>query len=329
MSAGEQRGVKKRLPVVGQETEPVAPRDDVESDGMARAVASRRSFLQSMAVAGAAAGTAAATGCSEDTWETFIQDHYQRMTPEQLEAVIDRLEREALREHGVEVNIEAPGPLPNVQFAYALNLNACIGCRQCEYACAAENNTSRDPEIHYIRVLELDGGSFDVEEAEHYYTGEVPKPGKVYMPVSCQHCQNPPCVRACPVQATWREHDGIVVVDYNWCIGCRYCEAACPYGARHFNFAPPSIPPSEINPDQGYLSNRIRPVGVMEKCTYCLHRTRRGLLPACQEVCPVGARKFGNLLDPNSEVRRILETKRIYILKEELGTHPSFMYYFG
>jgi molybdopterin-containing oxidoreductase family iron-sulfur binding subunit len=149
------------------------------------------------------------------------------------------------------------------------------------------------------------------------------------MPVSCQQCANPPCVSACPVDATWRERDGIIVIDYDWCIGCRYCEAACPYGARHFNFTAPSIAPSEINPDQGYLSNRIRPAGVMEKCHFCLHRVREGRLPACQEACPVGARHFGNLLDPTSEVRRILDTKRVYVLREELGTMPRFYYFFG
>ena len=116
---------------------------------------------------------------------------------------------------------------------------------------------------------------------------------------------------------------------YDWCIGCRYCEAACPYFARRFNFAEGDIRPSEINPDQGYLSNRLRPRGVMEKCTYCLHRTRKGLMPACLEACPTGSRKFGNLLDPNSEVRQVIETKRVYILHEDAGTNPRFYYYFG
>jgi Fe-S-cluster-containing dehydrogenase component len=106
------------------------------------------------------------------------------------------------------------------------------------------------------------------------------------MPVQCQQCDKPPCVSVCPVEATWKESDGIVVVDYNWCIGCRYCEAACPYHARRFNWTKPEVPAAEINPDQGYLSNRLRPQGVMEKCTFCLHRSRQGKLPACLEACP-------------------------------------------
>jgi molybdopterin-containing oxidoreductase family iron-sulfur binding subunit len=135
-------------------------------------------------------------------------------------------------------------------------------------------------------------------------------------------------VRVCPVEATWTEPDGITVVDYNWCIGCRYCEAACPYHARRFNWRKPEIAPEEINPNQAYLSNRVRPQGVVEKCTFCLHRTRKGKLPACLEACPTGARVFGNLADPDSEIRWVLENKRVFVLKEELGTRPRFFYFF-
>jgi molybdopterin-containing oxidoreductase family iron-sulfur binding subunit len=148
------------------------------------------------------------------------------------------------------------------------------------------------------------------------------------MPVQCQQCDNAPCVSVCPVEATWKEEDGIVVIDYDWCIGCRYCEAACPYHARRFNWTKPEIDAEEINPDQGYLSNRVRPQGVVEKCHFCLHRTRRGKLPACVEACPTGARVFGNLLDPDSPIRWVLDNKRVFVLKEELGTRPRFFYFF-
>ena len=124
-----------------------------------------------------------------------------------------------------------------------------------------------------------------------------------------------------------RDVDGIVVVDYNWCIGCRYCMASCPYGARHFNWAKPNIPKKEMNGDTHYLGNRPRQKGVIEKCHFCVHRTREGKLPACQEACPTGARVFGNLLDPKSDIRWILENKTVFRLKEELGTEPKFWYY--
>ena len=148
------------------------------------------------------------------------------------------------------------------------------------------------------------------------------------MPVQCHQCANPPCVKVCPVEATWQEPDGITVIDYNWCIGCRYCMAACPYDARRFNYQKPTIAKEQINPNQSYLSNRIRPKGVVEKCTFCLHRTRDGTYSACLEVCPTGARVFGNLLDPDSEINYILKNKRVYILKEDVGTFPRFYYFF-
>ena len=148
------------------------------------------------------------------------------------------------------------------------------------------------------------------------------------MPVQCQQCDNPPCVTVCPVEATWKEEDGIVVVDYNWCIGCRYCEAACPYHARRFNWEKPELSPEEVNPNQGYLSNRIRPQGTMEKCHFCLHRTREGRQPACLEACPTGARVFGDINDPESDINWVIKNKRVFVLKEELGTQPSFFYFF-
>jgi molybdopterin-containing oxidoreductase family iron-sulfur binding subunit len=171
-------------------------------------------------------------------------------------------------------------------------------------------------------------GSFEMELGRTDYTHPVPSPERFYMPVQCHQCDNAPCVKVCPIEATWKEDDGIVVVDYNWCIGCRYCEAACPYHARRFNWEKPVIPPEEINPDQGYLSNRIRPQGVMEKCTFCLHRTRNGRMPACLEACPTGARVFGDLNDPNSDIRWVLANKRVYVLKEDVGTRPRFFYFF-
>ncbi|MBT4141291.1 MAG: 4Fe-4S dicluster domain-containing protein, partial [Candidatus Latescibacteria bacterium] len=154
-----------------------------------------------------------------------------------------------------------------------------------------------------------------------------PAEGHFYMGTQCFQCENPPCVDVCPVGATWKEPDGITVVDYDWCIGCRYCEAACPYWARRFNWNEPEVPKNEINPVQHYLGNRLRKKGVMEKCTYCIQRTRDGRLPACAESCPTGARVFGNLLDPNSEIRYVLENKQVFRLKEELGTDPKFWYF--
>lgn len=260
--------------------------------------------------------------------EEFLQKHYRELTPAQLQTVLHRLEHETEAEYGAEVHIGDHRPQPGVKFGYALNLSICIGCRKCAEACHVENNHDRPSNESYIRVLEMENGSIDLAKGNANYDHPVPAPGKFYMPVQCQQCDNAPCVSVCPVEATWKEADGVVVVDYNWCIGCRYCQAACPYHARRFNWRKPEIPADEINPEQSYLSNRIRPQGVMEKCTFCLHRTREGRLPACLEACPTGARVFGNMLDPNSEVRLVLRNKRVFVLKEELGTRPSFFYFF-
>ena len=260
--------------------------------------------------------------------DEMLQKHYRELEPRDLQEVLRRLERETQQDYGAQVQIEDVRPIPGTRFAYALNLSVCIGCRRCAEACHQENNHDRKTHNSYIRVLEMEQGSLDMEHGRTDYNHPVPAKGKFYMPVQCQQCENAPCVTVCPVEATWQEEDGIVVVDHNWCIGWRYCEAACPYHARRFNWERPEIPAAEINPDQAYLSNRIRPQGVVEKCTFCLHRTRKGRLPACLEACPTGARVFGNVLDPESEIRWVLENKRAFVLKEDLGTRPRFFYFF-
>ena len=250
---------------------------------------------------------------------------------EQLRSLVKDLEREYATTYGKTVSMSDAGPMPGVVFAYALDISRCIGCRRCVYACAEENNLSRDPQVHWIRVLSMEKDKgIDFAHADPYYDPEtVPQDGHFYVPVACQHCRNAPCTKVCPTGATWTEPDGIVVIDYDWCIGCRCCMAACPYGARHFNWREPSVPTDQINPAMHVLGNRPRKRGVVEKCTWCIQRTRAGRYPACVEVCPVGARKFGNLLDPDSEIRYIIEHKRVMVLKQELNTMPKFFYFYG
>ena len=297
---------------------------------------SRRSFLRTSAVlsagvAAVAAGLAPLRKLGQfSSVDEFLQKYYKELTPAEMKGVLTRIEDEVQRQYGIRPHVRDYKPMNGVEFVYALNLTRCVGCRKCVHACVAENNQSRNPEIQYIRVLKMpNDGTFDVDKSEHDYAPKsVPVPGSFFMPVQCHQCRNPPCVKVCPVKATWQEPDGITVVDYNWCIGCRYCEAACPYFARRFNWSTPSIPKEQINPNMSYLGNRPRYKGVMEKCHFCIQRTRAGRYPACVEVCPTGSRKFGNILDPNSEVSYILKNKRVLILKEELGTLPRFFYYF-
>jgi molybdopterin-containing oxidoreductase family iron-sulfur binding subunit len=295
--------------------------------------ASRRKFLR-----GAAAGAAAVAGvpgaAQAFDFEAFFQKHFRRMSPEDIDAVTARLARKFEEKHGRPFSVDATGPVDDVVFGYGLDISRCIGCRRCVHAGVEENNQSLDPEIHWIRVLEFERErvvrGFNLEEGNPYYDHEqVPGEDKVYLPIACQQCIDSPCTNVCPTGATWEEPDGIVVIDYDWCIGCRYCIAACPYGARHFNWTEPTIPADELNTDTHLLGNRPRPKGVVEKCTFCIQRVRKGRYPACVEACPVGARKFGNMLDPNSEIRYLLENKRTFVLKAELMTKPKFFYFYG
>ena len=307
----------------------------------------------------------AANPDADVTVAEFFQGHFTLMSDEEKKLAIARLEKRYTAKYGKETTVsDVPAP-EGVLFGYALDIGKCIGCRRCVHACVKENNQSRhDPEVQWIQVMKIPKGNISftadqldkgypeknalgdygvqvggnayktaglsTEDAQNYYQDEtVPDKDYFYMPVQCQQCEKPPCVKACPVRATFRDHAGVVIIDYNWCIGCRMCQLACPYQARHFNCGEPNLPAEEMNPKTHYYGNRPRMKGVMEKCTFCVQRTREGRNPACLEACPVGARKFGNLLDPESDVRKVLATKRVFRFKEEFGTYPKFFYYIG
>ncbi|MCA1959549.1 MAG: 4Fe-4S dicluster domain-containing protein [Desulfomonile sp.] len=302
---------------------PIDERTDKAPDAE-EAGTGRRGFLAGMA------GLVGATMLASCSWQEFFQQQFTRLTKEEVQQTVERLKAEYRAKYGMDFVVGTEAPIDGTLFAYALDIQRCIGCRQCVYGCVQENNLSRDPQIQYIRVLRFKDGNMDLEQSTIYYDPEeVPEKGYYYMPVQCQHCANAPCTKVCPVRATWTEPDGIVVVDYNWCIGCRYCMAACPYMGRWFNYTDPKIPIDQINPVTHYLGNRPRMRNVVEKCTFCIQRVRVGKYPMCVEVCPVGARKFGNLLDPDSEINRIIQTKRVFRLKEELNTQPKFYYFFA
>ncbi len=205
------------------------------------------------------------------------------------------------------------------QWAMVIDVDKCIGCGYCILACQANNDTA--PDIKWTRLLET-----------RKIAGE-----KRYLPVPCQHCENAPCVGACPVKATYHRPDGIVMMDYDRCIGCRYCEVACPYGARSFNWET-FDGDNPVVPYWGSPEVPRRPRGVVEKCTFCHHRIDRGLTagltpgvdpeatPACVGACPVKARVFGDLNDPESKVNQLLDSNHLYRLREDLGTAPRIYY---
>jgi ferredoxin len=177
----------------------------------------RRSFLRgALGAAGGLTAVAAALSPLKDfdtsgmTLERFLQKHYKEMTPEDMEKVLERIRAEVEARYEQRPDLSDVKPMDGVEFAYALNLGRCIGCRKCVHACVAENNQSRSPEIQYIRVLEMPRGSIDIERGNHHYEhAKVPDPDHFYMPVQCHQCKNPPCVKVCPIEATWQEPDGI------------------------------------------------------------------------------------------------------------------------
>lgn len=213
-----------------------------------------------------------------------------------------------------------------VRWGMVIDLKRCVGCKACTIACKAENHTP--PGVAYNVVME--------EEV-----GEYPYVTRRFLPRPCMQCANSSCTLVCPTGATYHRPDGIVAVDYDRCIGCRYCIAACPYGARSFDYGEtyaPDLTPHERQPSPEYGQYRQRdphrsPSGNVRKCTFCVHRLANGLNPACAETCIGRAIHFGNLADPegrctlHGEVLRELLVKRSHMrLKEEIGNEPAVYY---
>lgn len=217
---------------------------------------------------------------------------------------------------------------PDKKNGMVIDVGACIGCRRCQYGCKAENNIPDSISPPWIEVFQLEEetvtGSPSLEELKTGSTTSYtnsPEEGKWYLPIQCNHCDNPPCVKVCPTGATYKDKDGYVLMDYDRCVGCRFCVVSCPYSNRRFNWVTPKLDKDQINDKVP-----VRPVGVAEKCTFCVHRTRDGKLPRCVLVCPVQARHFGDFNDPDSEVSRLVEDNLGFRLLEELNTKPRIVY---
>lgn len=198
----------------------------------------------------------------------------------------------------------------------AINKTRCIGCQTCAFACKMQNGVPQG--MRWNRVL-TEG--CDVEDGA---LGEFPNLTRTYLPLACQHCENPACQRVCPTGATYKDDKGRVQVDYDKCIGCRMCMAACPYNARVFNWSEPVRDP-DFN--YGDAAVPVRSKGVVEKCTLCKERTDRGDEPMCVRCCLSKARIFGDLDDPESEVSRTIRERDAYVLLEEQGTRPQVHYF--
>jgi Fe-S-cluster-containing dehydrogenase component len=186
------------------------------------------------------------------------------------------------------------------RYSMVIDLRKCIGCMSCVIACKAEYGVPMGVWRTWVMVADK---------------GRYPNTRRVFMPRLCNHCDYPVCVRNCPTQATFKHEDGFVLQRYNRCIGCRTCIVACPYNARHL------LPMKR--------KDKRLPTMVVDKCTFCFHRVKKGLVPACVQACVGGARIFGDMNDPESEVAKLAATETLTVLKPELGTSPSVSYIGG
>ncbi|MDP7103666.1 MAG: 4Fe-4S dicluster domain-containing protein [SAR202 cluster bacterium] len=224
------------------------------------------------------------------------------------------------------------------RYGMVIDLERCVGCRACMEACKVENNTPQGAFWMYVFRLEQ---------------GEFPDTQMQFVPRPCQHCDNAPCVKACPVGARYKREEGMTVTDWDRYIGCRDCEVACPYGVNYFNYKSPKknpywdwkdpdvaaitggASPGYDNPDldekwgteKRHIAGGGHAKGIMEKCTFCVHRVEQGLKPACVANCPAFALKFGDLDDPQSDVSHLLRNRRSFRLEEGMNTQPRVHYF--
>jgi len=210
------------------------------------------------------------------------------------------------------------------KWAFGVDATKCIGCLRCVEACKTENAVPLT--AHHFRTwveryvylegedrpridsqadpvnIAASGSEREYRFANRYKDAKVEK--AFFVPKLCNQCEHPPCVQVCPVGATYKAKDGVVLIDHDYCIGCRYCVQACPYGARFFN----------------------EEQGVTDKCTWCYHRITKGLQPACVDACPVGARVFGDRNDKQSPISLFIRNNRVHVLKPETGNVPNVFY---
>lgn len=293
----------------------------------------RRNFLKGLMGAASAATALAAYETLVNNPEVLLAQE-EVVSPGTVTALTsaDDGQVDILERMRAELSHALQKPVADRRWVMVIDLRKCVGCHACTIGCVAENKLP--PGVVYRPVLEEEWGTY-------------PNVGRRFIPRPCMQCDNPPCTPVCPVNATFKNEDGIVEVDYDQCIGCRACLTACPYGARTSDFGltyTEGLPVadgliagrtnaegyervanfeySEARPREGHES----PIGNARKCHFCLHRVRVGELPACVTTCIGRATMFGDANDPDSLVSEMIAQPNVMRLKEELGTSPRVYY---
>lgn len=204
-----------------------------------------------------------------------------------------------------------------MRYGMVIDMKRCVGCMTCTVTCKVANNLPNN--ILWNRVMTVGGSHIDTA------AGTFPNDIRMqHIPINCQHCDNAPCVAACPTGASYkRAEDGIVLVDADKCIGCRMCMVACPYNARSFNWKEPEY---YVGYALGDIDAPAHQFNTVEKCDFCAHRLAKGEVPACMELCPARARFWGDLDDPNSAVSQAIQGRQTISLLAEKGTGPAVFY---
>lgn len=304
------------MAVINSDNENAADKGNGQSGGGL----SRRNFMRSvtMAAGAAVAGIATVEKASAATMKPM--SHGNTVAAMTVDGKLIQVESDSM----THVHVGRPPSDPQVRIGMAdrkwimvIDLAKCDGCKACTVACQKAHDTPVDRE--WIRVFKMQDG----KETAPYF---LPRP--------CFHCDKPPCTKVCPVDATFKRQDGIVLIDNERCIGCRFCMAACPYSTRYFNWGPPTNSPEALKMPYSPETGSPRRIGTVEKCDYCPEMLEMGHLPHCAGTCPMGAIYFGDQLEDavtNSKgeterLSRLLRDRAGYRFMEELGTEPRLFY---
>jgi Fe-S-cluster-containing dehydrogenase component len=288
------------------------------SENKAQGKSSRRNFLRKVGIGVGAISVTGLTGAAfKNNSKNGLKsgETVRLLTTDGKLVEVDKSDLRPVKEIVAELKEEARAGLPNRKFGMVIDLSKCKNARKCVEACQEGHMLPRDHEWMKIYLLQDDR-----QTAPYWF----PKP--------CFHCDKPMCVSVCPVGATYKRADGIVLIDNQRCIGCKFCMTGCPYSARVFNWKDPEI---KLPPDHAYDPETNIPAveGTVGKCVFCADNLRKGLLPRCVTACPMGTIYFGDLLEDtvtngNETVRfsKLMEERAGYRYREELGTLPSVFY---